>query len=90
MVSVKRLTNIGHLPWKEKLNLKSIQKTRYKILFKQRTWEIDLFNNGITLAEIELPNIREELPQPPFIREEVTGNYQFSNEYIANHLLGGI
>lgn len=68
-------------------DLKSIKKNRYTIMYENRLWEIDLFQNpDLSVAEIELYDIKETFRQPYFLREEVTGDYKFSNEYIARNL----
>ncbi len=41
-----------------------IEKTRYRIVFKGHTWEVDEFtgaNSGLTIAEVELKNSREQV-----------------------------
>lgn len=71
-------------------NLKSLRKIRHILPFGGCVWEIDVFQDGLDLglAEVELNDLEQEIKQPYFIREEVTGKYEFSNEYIANNLLG--
>ena len=68
-------------------NLKSLRKIRHILPFKGCIWEIDIFQDGLDLglAEVELFDLEQEIKQPYFIREEVTGNYKFSNEFIANN-----
>lgn len=70
-------------------SLTSLRKVRYIYEDEDKhIWEVDLFSNGMTLAEVELPDLKEQVKQMPFLQDEVTGNKQFSNEYIASHLSG--
>ncbi len=65
-----------------------IEKTRYLVPYGSFTWEIDAFHGaleGITLAEIELPETDTTFPLPPFIGKEVTGIPEYYNSNI--HLL---
>lgn len=61
-----------------------IYKTRYKVLYKERLFEVDLFERelaGLALAEIELKSEQENFPTPRWLGQEVTYNpaYQNSN-----------
>lgn len=67
----------------------SIEKERYIIpLPNGLKVEVDIFhgaNEGLQLAEIELPS--EETPIPPldFLGEEVTADPRYFNAYLVNH-----
>jgi len=73
--------------YKELLNLcdRGLKKRRYRV----GRWEIDLFEeslNGLILAEIELSEKEEPLPEFPFpgaILLEVTDNPAFLNQNLA-------
>lgn len=59
-----------------------IEKQRYKILFEGFLWEVDEFfgeNQGLVIAEIELPSETAIFARPPWIGEEVTGNPRYYN-----------
>lgn len=59
-----------------------IEKTRYKIEFGDFVWEVDEFhgdNQGLVVAEIELPRKDSEFPLPDFVGEEVTGEAKYYN-----------
>lgn len=65
-----------------------IEKTRYKIGFAQKTWEIDIFhgvNQGLILAEIELDHEDQQFEKPPWLGQEVTGDKRYFNSYLARH-----
>jgi CYTH domain-containing protein len=65
-----------------------IHKRRYvKRMPNELRWEIDSYNFGLTVAEIELPSIYHKLDIPDFIKNvmliEVTGRKEFSNSSLA-------
>lgn len=68
----------------------SVEKTRYIVPFAGKNWEIDEFagdNAGLILAEIELDSEDEKFELPPWIGEEVTGDFHYYNSYLAEHPL---
>lgn len=70
-------------------NNRIIIKTRNIVIFENKTWEIDLFEqpqNGLILAEVELKTVDEQILLPPWLGEEVTGNHKYSNSHIAQSL----
>ena len=69
--------------------LKSLKKKRYKLEFRSKTWEIDVFEGalqGLILAEIELESEDEEFDVPEWIDEEVTFNPEYLNARLINRL----
>ncbi len=63
-----------------------IEKTRYKIGFKGKTWEVDVFkgeNEGLVLAEIELKSEDEKFEIPGWISKEVTGDERYYNSNLS-------
>lgn len=58
-----------------------IDKTRYIVPFKGFTWEVDCFagDDGLIVAEIELPSSDTAYPLPPFIGRNVTGQARYYN-----------
>lgn len=63
-----------------------IEKTRYEVIFQNKTWEIDEFeglNKGLFLAEIELEDENEKITIPEWIGEEVTGNPKYYNSSLS-------
>jgi len=61
-------------------------KVRYKILFKNKVWEIDEFlgdNLGLIIAEIELEHENEQFEMPDWIAYEVTGINKYYNSILA-------
>lgn len=63
-----------------------IDKTRYEVEFKGKTWEIDFFKgnlNGLVLAEVELDSEDEVIELPEWVSDEVTGQAEFTNYYLS-------
>lgn len=61
-------------------------KVRYKILFKNKVWEVDEFlgdNLGLIVAEIELEHENEQFEMPDWIANEVTGINKYYNSILA-------
>lgn len=59
-----------------------IEKTRYKIVYDNLIWEIDVFaaeNKGLILAEVELSDEKQKVNLPDWIGKEVTGNRLYYN-----------
>lgn len=59
-----------------------ISKTRYIVPDGAYNWEVDEFhgsNEGLVVAEIELPHAEATFNRPDFIGEEVTGNPSYYN-----------
>lgn len=65
-----------------------IDKTRYKIDFEGKTWEVDEFwgdNEGLIIAEIELKSDDEQFIKPSWIGEEVTSDPRYYNSFLSEH-----
>lgn len=65
-----------------------IEKTRYKIDYAGKTWEVDVFygdNKGLVLAEIELESEDEEFEIPSWIDKEVTEDKRYFNAYLSQN-----
>ncbi len=65
----------------------TIEKYRYKIQIDQLTWEVDEFlglNQGLVMAEVELPT--EDCPfiKPLWVGTEVTGDTAYYNMSLVN------
>jgi adenylate cyclase len=63
-----------------------IEKTRYRIVFKGHAWEVDEFtgaNSGLTIAEVELKNSREQVELPDWIDREVSGDPRYFNSNLS-------
>lgn len=61
-------------------------KVRYKILFKNKIWEVDEFlgdNLGLIVAEIELKHENEQFEMPDWIANEVTDDNKYYNSCLA-------
>ena len=69
--------------------LKSLKKKRYKLEFRSKTWEIDVFEGalqGLILAEIEFESEDEKFDVPEWVDEEVTFKPEFLNASLINRL----
>jgi CYTH domain-containing protein len=65
-----------------------IEKTRYRIEFRGLVWEVDVFhsdNEGLVVAEVELQSADQQVPLPPWVTEEVTGNPKYSNASLVKN-----
>lgn len=59
-----------------------IEKTRYRLEYAGKTWEVDVFegaNAGLVIAEVELSEPDEPITLPPWIGQEVTGDERYNN-----------
>ena len=66
----------------------SLQKIRYKLMHAGKLWEVDEFlgaNEGLLLAEIELPAEDEVFELPPWVGEEVTTDARYYNSNLSLH-----
>lgn len=65
-----------------------IEKTRYRVLKGQHTFEIDEFygdNDGLVMAEIELMNEDEAYERPDWLGIEVTGDIKYYNSQLSKN-----
>ena len=65
-----------------------IDKTRYLVKNGEFTFEVDEFygdNEGLTVAEIELPDEQAEFNRPALLVEEVTGDVRFYNSMLMKN-----
>lgn len=59
-----------------------IEKTRYRVPVEGFMWEVDVFagaNEGLVVAEVELPSEATVVALPEWIGEEVTGDARYYN-----------
>jgi CYTH domain-containing protein len=59
-----------------------IDKTRYRIDDGSLTWEVDVFhgdNDGLVVAEVELPARDSAVEMPPWVGDEVTSDPRYFN-----------
>ncbi len=69
-----------------KLTYAYLSKVRNNVKVGDHIFEIDEFkekNEGLIFAEVELNNINDKFEKPEWLGEEVTGNPEYYNEYIA-------
>lgn len=65
-----------------------IEKRRYRVEYGSVTFEIDEFlgeNEGLILAEVELEDESQQVPQPPWLGEEVTHDPRYFNSNLVAH-----
>ena len=65
----------------------TIKKERFYLEVEKKSWIIDCFkekNFPLEIAEIELPNEKEDLSLPSFVSKEITGLKNFSNFSLTN------
>ena len=65
-----------------------IDKHRHIETLGGRTWEIDVFhglNEGLIVAEVELPSEDAALELPPWIDREVSGDPRYFNSNLLKH-----
>jgi adenylate cyclase len=63
-----------------------IEKTRYRIVFKGHTWEVDEYsgaNSGLTVAEVELKDANETVELPDWVDREVSGDPRYFNSNLS-------
>ena len=63
-----------------------VEKTRYRVPFGGRTWEVDEFsgeNAPLVLAEVELERVDAEIALPPWAGREVTDDPRYTNAALA-------
>ena len=55
---------------------------------EQLKWEVDVFhgeNEGLIVAEIEVPDEQTKFDLPDWIGEEVTGDRRFNNSHLVDN-----
>lgn len=68
-----------------------VSKTRYRLPLKDHPglkWELDLFegeNDGLVVAELEIPNETYDYPRPEWLGKEVTEDPAYKNAMLAQH-----
>lgn len=63
-----------------------IDKTRHLLTHAGHTWEVDEFhgeNEGLILAEIELPSEDSPFEPPPWLGPEVSSDHRYSNSRLS-------
>ena len=65
-----------------------VEKLRYLVEYEGKRWEVDEFigvHAGLVIAEIELSSADEFFALPPWLGKEVSGDFHYSNSYLAEH-----
>lgn len=65
-----------------------VEKTRHFVLHGGATWEVDVFggaNDGLVVAEVELPGEEAEIDLPPWVGAEVTDDARYFNANLVAH-----
>ena len=64
-----------------------LEKTRYKVKFGSLIWEVDEYhgaNEGLTVAEVEIPDSGYRYEVPSFVGENVTGDPRYYNSNLSS------
>lgn len=64
----------------------AIEKTRYRVNFADKDWEVDVFhgaNAELVIAEVELDNEHETLTLPDWVSLEVSHDPRYFNSQLA-------
>lgn len=83
------LTQEAYEHLKKKADGNVIQKSRYRIPYQDYMIELDIFHGdyeGLLLAEVEFSSMEDSecfLP-PDWFLKDVSGDYHYSNSYLAN------
>ena len=70
----------------DNFSISELSKTRYKIKFENKIWEVDEFlgaNAGLIIAEIELNSEDESFDIPSWVDKEVTGDEKYYNSNLT-------
>lgn len=65
-----------------------IEKVRYSITHESNTWEVDVFegdNDGLVIAELEVPSENEGYTKPPWVGENVTDDSRYYNASLSQN-----
>lgn len=65
-----------------------VVKQRHIVMDGGRKWEVDFFledNEGLIIAELELPSLEETIVIPDWIGKEVTDDPRYLNNHLAVH-----
>ena len=65
-----------------------IEKTRYRLLVKNREWIVDEFhgeNSGLVVAEVELNELDENIIIPDWAVVEITGDSRYYNSNLVTN-----
>lgn len=90
----RRLEFEYEIPFTEALELISgfcdqlVSKTRHYVSYKNKTWEVDVFddaNEGLIIAEIELESEDEVYSKPAWVDLEITHDYRYSNSNLVHN-----
>jgi len=68
-----------------------VGKLRYRLPWHGLTWDIDVFqgeNQGLVIAEIELPDEDKAFEKPDWLGPEVTSDPRYSNTNLAKSPFG--
>ncbi len=60
-----------------------IEKERYKIKFENDVWEVDIFNDGLIIAELEVPSKDYQFKIPDFIGKDVSTDIDYTNQELS-------
>ena len=91
---------LSRLEWEKEIPIKEanelialclpnkIIKTRYKVNYKGRIFDIDIFkgmNEGLNIAEIELNSEEDTFEKPKWLGKEITGIKKYYNSQLCQN-----
>lgn len=65
-----------------------VDKTRYEVVYKNQTFEVDEFyglNQGLVIAELELETENQAIDKPDWLGKEVTGEKKYYNSKLCKN-----
>lgn len=65
-----------------------VEKTRHYVEANGYTWEVDVFtgdNEGLVVAELELPDEHSQFEKPEWVGEEVSDDPRYYNVCLVKH-----
>lgn len=60
-----------------------ISKARYDVIYDNKKWEVDVFDFGLVMAEVELESESEVIKIPEWVGNEVTTDPKYRNINLA-------
>lgn len=60
-----------------------INKVRHQVYFNKQCFEVDEFENGLVLAELELKSEDQAITKPKWLGDDVTSDHKYKNTHMA-------
>jgi len=82
-IEVEKIITLKEFNALKGMSIKSISKRRSECNYWGKIWEVDVFPDGLVLAEIELRSEDEDFKTPGWIGEEVTNDKSYYNSEMS-------